>query len=1409
MSRTTSKATGAKGPRGRSRGRGPGAAGGRASAAQSHREWLTLVDREGPFLAVPPLARLYSTGIPAIPPGAKEALRDAKPAFDRAWDAWRAAASRDGAGHPDRGRPGRPHPGDPEGVSQSADPLAAYRQARDNWVGTVLRDVLGWGAYWRPSPDPVLRPCAAASPDEAVRVEPDGALMTEGRVGALVSVVDPVDSLRDPLTDGWSASPVDRMEEMLRAGQSSGTQGACSIGVVTDGRWWAIVSAPPGAMAASGIVDAQTWIEEPAARNAFVELLSIRRLLGGKAEERLPALFEASVLAAEEITVALGVQVRRAVELLVTAFSEAGRAARAKGEPDPLPEDAALVYDAAVTVMMRVVFLLFAQERSLLPDSELFRSGYGLTGVLDDLEERVQVEGEESLDATSLTWHRLLATSGALARGVAFEDLRLPAYGGSLFDPDRFPFLSATTERGTLRVTVPDRVMLHVLRAVQVARARGQEARRISFRDIDVEQIGYIYEGLLGYTARRAEEIILGLPGREGDEPEIPLEVLDDLAEEHADDPALASAIRAWVKEHQPSATPPTKGALAKALTAGDSMEDAERSLLAVSRDEDVRDRLRPWIGAIRRDLRGRPTVVLPGGLYVAETPSRRNAGAHYTPRSLAEEVVRYALEPLVFRPGPYQSADRETWRLLPAADILDLKVADIACGSGAFLVAAARFLARALMEAWEQDGTSERFLASGHDPQELESHALREVVAHCLYGADINPMAVEMCKLSLWLVSLDARLPFSFVDDKIIVGNSLLGITDIRQLEELHIDPASRRRGQGGLLDVDARGQWGLPVDIEGMLRRIAVKRRDLSTPVEPGDPMRDTKAKDATYAGIQRDLEPLKKLADAVIATGLDAGGRSGKRREKAYEALRVAVSRAYPAEGEAGTSMLEAILERGLTPTVPTDYEHWHCIHWPLELPDVIQDHGGFDAIIGNPPFLGGKKLSPASGKDVREWYVSVLGEGKKGNADLVAYFFLRAFSLLRPTGTLGLIATNTVAQGDTREVGLDQMVDQGFTITRSIQSSPWSATSANLEYAAVWGTRDSVSDGVLLACDDEPVTRISTLLEPLGSVDGAPERLRENAKIAFQGCVVLGKGFIVEPEEARAWIAEDPRNADVLFPYLNGEDLNSRPDTSASRWVIDFDGRSERQASLYDLPFERVVEQVKPERMLKNQKSYRDYWWQFAHKGSAWKQAVSELDKVLVLAQVSHTLAPVFVVNHSVFSHKIIVFASLSKTFFAISSSALHQMWSIKYGSTMRADPTYTPSTVFETFPRPYLTEESERALEAIGRALDEERREIMLRRQLGLTALYNKVNDPALPGSADPDVARLRVIHRELDEAVMAAYGWDDVPLGHGFHTYRKMTRWTISPAARVEVLDRLLALNHERAAAQDRKGDPA
>ena len=176
-------------------------------------------------------------------------------------------------------------------------------------------------------------------------------------------------------------------------------------------------------------------------------------------------------------------------------------------------------------------------------------------------------------------------------------------------------------------------------------------------------------------------------------------------------------------------------------------------------------------------------------------------------------------------------------------------------------------------------------------------------------------------------------------------------------------------------------------------------------------------------------------------------------------------------------------------------------------------------------------------------------------------------------------------------------------------------------------------------------------------------------------------------------------------------------------------------------------------------------------------------------------------PARVSTRQIFSHAVGVFATDSYADQAVLSSSLHQLWAIKYGSGMRNDPRYTPSDVFETFARP----ESTPRLAEIGEILDGERREIMLRRRLGLTKLYNLVNDSQLSGSDDPVIARMRRIHVELDEAVMAAYGWTDVPLDHGFHTYRQMNRWTVSPAARVQILDRLLAENLRRAAAQPKK----
>ncbi|MEU7906316.1 DNA methyltransferase [Actinoplanes sp. NPDC049118] len=1319
-----------------------------ASPADSHRAWLELVETDGPFLAVPPLVRVWPHGMPALDPHRRDVLRIAKTEFEAIWEKTDSGVRL----------------GDETAVE-------TYRAARDTWVRTLFAEVIGWQRYLEWPPVVTVAGAQASSPNQTVTAIPTALLRGPDGVGALVYVVDRVDSLHQAGTDGWAATPIDRLEHMLR---DSGIE----IGVVTDGRWWALVCARSDTPVASGIVDSQTWIEESRARDAFLTLLDRQYLIGGDPDERLPQIFANSVAEAEEITEALGAQVRRAVETLIQAFSETAIDARRRGQPDPLPDDPHEVYRSAVTVMMRVVFLLFAEQRGLLPTSALFTEGYGISTELDRLEHRARNEHEEVLDSTYLTWHRLLATSQALYGGASFENMRMPAYGGSLFDPDHTPLLTQLGPQGTLALPVSDRVMLAVLRAVQVADLKGQPARRISFRDVDVEQIGYIYEGLLGYTSTIVRgQAILGLVGTAGEEPEIPLGIIERLASDHPEPKDLAAAVIAWTKEDQPGAKAKTAAAMAKLLTAGPS-EQADRMLRTITNDEQLRARIRRFAGIIRTDLRGRPVVVLDGGLLVVETPSRRYSGAHYTPRALAEEIVHYALEPLCYSPGPYQTNDSSEWQLRPSEEILALKIADIACGSGAFLVSAARYLGSRLVEAWaaEQPETTHR--------ADIRQHAIRQVVAHCLYGADINPMAVEMCKLSLWLVSLDRDLPFSFVDDKILCGNSLLGLTNLDQLRYLHINPPKHK--QATLFDPG----------IDEVLTEVTDLRRRLATEVDERDPQRNTSAKQRQLARIHDLIARLRHVADGVIAAGLALGGKPGRALDEAYAILQSAVGLAYPSSGEGGDSRtLDRVNHEGLTPTVQTEYTIWQPLHWTLELPDVILDRGGFDAIIGNPPFLGGQKLTGALGTNIRDWFVNIAAAGARGSADMVAYFLLRAHGLLHSTGTIGVIGTNSIAQGETRQVGLDRLAKQGIEITRAIQSRKWPATSANLEFAAVWATRNEIIDAVMRISDDIPVPRISTLLEPAGAVSGPPIRLAENVSIAFQGCIVCGMGFVLDGDEVNRWIQADPCNSEVLFPYLNGEDLNSRPDCSPSRWVINFNDRDVREAAKYRLPFKRVEELVRPEREQLSREGPRLRWWQFEARRPGLRAAIAELEEVLVIARVSSVVMPTRVPTGPVCSEQICVFATNTWADQAILSSGFHRFWAITYGSSLETRVRYTPSDVFETFPRPGGTPE----LEQVGQILDTERRDIMLRRQLGLTKLYNLINDPEISGELDAEVGRLREIHVELDRTVAEAYGWGDLVMTHGFYEYRQVRRWSVSPATRVEMLDRLLAENHRRA----------
>ena len=513
-------------------------------------------------------------------------------------------------------------------------------------------------------------------------------------------------------------------------------------------------------------------------------------------ERQLPALLRESLNNQEEITDRLGIQVRQAVELLVASFGRADISADVTAHE---------VYRGAVAVMMRIVFLLFAEESGLLPaDNELYARAYSAGGLYTELEQRVaDARGNEGeLEHTVLAWHRLLALFTVVYRGVSHPELDLIAHDGSLFDPDAHPWLP---------LTVDDRTVLHMLRAVQTVTIAG-ELRTVSFRTLTVEQIGYVYEGLLSFEGFRAAETVVGLIGKDGREEEVPLRTLESTAAAHVSAETLAAKLAELYKDSGIGSPRALTSKLAP-LT-GDERAQAETRLYAVTRDHPLVQRLLPFYRIIRQDLRGDPVVILPGALYVTESALRASTGTHYTPRFLAEQVAEGALEPLVYSPGPLQTADRSQWKLRPAEEILALRVADIAMGSGAFLVAACRYLAGKLIEAWSAEGNVDAQLLLAEPPVEsglaldvaadpLVIKARRQIIEHCLYGVDINEMAVEMAKLSLWLVSMDPHRPFTFLDDRLASGDSLLGITSIDQLEWMHLDPkAGRKLHEGTLLD-------------------------------------------------------------------------------------------------------------------------------------------------------------------------------------------------------------------------------------------------------------------------------------------------------------------------------------------------------------------------------------------------------------------------------------------------------------------------------------------------------------------------------------------------------------------------------------------------------------------------------
>jgi len=1001
------------------------------------------------------------------------------------------------------------------------------------------------------------------------------------------------------------------------------------IGLLTNGEQWMLINAPRDSTCGFISWYSQVWLEEKVTLQSFISLLGIRRFLGVEKEDTLASLLERSIHSQQSVTDQLGYQVRKAIEILIRRIEIISQDEDTDYLKCLSPEE---VYGGVMSVMLRLIFILTAEAKELLPvENKIYSHNYSLGSLAILLRDQADKYGEEFLSLRFDGWGRIVANFRLVFAGVCHQDLQMSCYQGELFNPDKYPFLEGRM-RGSCWlkdwessevIKIDNRTILHVLEGISILRVRkpqgGYEPIRVSFKDLDVEQIGHVYESLLEHKIERASSTIVKLIGNKD---ELGLVTLEELEEKEGDE--LISYIQKITKR--------TANAIKKGLDIEDIRDIDSIKVLSISpkqvlgrfmfvckNDLLLWERIKPFGGLIDWDSFEYPIVIGEGSLYLTKGEERRETGTHYTPSSLTQEVVKQTINPLIYR-GCREGKNEDEWELISSGEILDLKICDLAVGSGAFLVQCCRYLGSKLVESWDTEevdyeivmDNGERMLflpellwerkqgigrkvakrkKENKEYQPLtESEKKREeeklllgkrlVTQRCLYGVDKNPMAIEMAKLSLWLETLQRDKPFTFIDHAIKVGDSLLGV-GVRELLCWSLDVDSTQ----GIIG----GEW---------LRQLVDEVRGLREKIEL-QPELDVEEKKRLLFESSSRLEDLKVRGDLLVRSYL-VEGKSIKELQGLRDYLLMVME-----SGESISESVMGLLEGDVNP-----------FHWELEFPEVFS-RGGFDAIVSNPPFMGGYKISGYLGNGYREYLTNYIAKGKKGGqGDLCAYFFLRVLFLLNESGCCGLIATNTICQGDTREVGLQQLVDSGVKIYRGVSSAKWEGT-ASLEVSHVWMSR-SWSGNYWL--DGQSVSGITAFLTPPGRIVGNPYRLVANNNKSFQGSIVLGMGFVLTPQESMELIEKDERNKQVLFPYLNGEDLNTSPSQSPSRWVINFhdyplsldtDNQDKPKGPPYATDFPDcldIVERlVKPERERKRdngefvlRKPLPQKWWIYGEK-----------------------------------------------------------------------------------------------------------------------------------------------------------------------------------------------------------------
>jgi len=1214
------------------------------------------------------------------------------------------------------------------------DPLGAFREVFA-WPDAVLLH------------DETLPADLALSLDGGVRVVPDFAQRDlDEPVYVLLGMIVAPDVALDAASDdpAWTASAHQRFERLLRARE-------CPVGVLTNHRSVRIVYAPKGeatAHATWNVRDLLTVAGRPMLA-ALHMCLNARRLLTLDGDQRLPALLARSREFQNTVSTKLQGQVLDALQELLDGLQRADRVTdgRLLAPWRASDDDRQGIYRGLVTALLRMVFVLFAEERRLLPlDAKRYRESYALTNLHARLQDDHARLGAR-LDARYGAWARVVALFRLLHDGLdakAIPDgFSIPPRRGEFFDPDRFAFLEGRAPGprapGPLELPkISDGTVFRALDKLLVL-----DGERLKYSDLAVEQIGSVYEGIMGYTLELAEGRALRI--RLG----TALDVVVDL-QRFAD-----LARKEFIKHLTDDLGLKLSDGTAKA------MEKA-------AREDDV-----AAILSQQKTFKN-TTAIERGWMFLQPGEERRRSGSHYTPRSLTQPIVERTLAPALAAMGEHPTPEA----------ILALRVCDPAMGSGAFLVEVCRQLATRLEAAWKHHDAMPP-IPPDEDPH---LHARRRVAQRCIYGVDRNPLAVDLARLSLWLETFARDHAFTFVDHCLRHGDSLVGLS-LDQIASVSLDTR-----KGAQLDLVRK-------TVNDTLARVRELRREIHEAGD-GDPP-DNEGQRSLWREAQDALLEARTVGDLVLAGFFSQ--KNDKDRAKWIAGHHGAITQWLTKEGtgEALRSQVRRVLgERGIVP-----------FHWPLEFPEVFEgERGGFNAFVGNPPFIGGARISANLGMGYFDLLTTTFPPAGH-QCDLVAYFFRRSFAFLREGGAMGLVATNTIAQGDTREGGLGWICTHGGVIYFAERRYKWPGVAAVIVSVVHIARGAWVGSRTL---DGRTVSEITAYLFHRGG-HLAPAAL--DTAYFSKGSQIYGQGFLFDDDDTKAWpdaerrriVDVDQRYATRIIPYIGGEELNTSPTQSPRRQVMclsDIETEDQLRDTWPEL--EKLVRaKVKPERDglgdNPNNLPLKRRWWAYQAHRPALYRAIQDKSRILVIALVSQTCAFVFLPTGWVYSQQIVVFDDDRDAFFAVLQSRLHETWARFFSATKKDDLQYTASDCFETFPFPRGWEESA-ALEDIGRRYDAHRAAVMKRtigtkKPEGLTATYNRFHDA---NERSADIATLRALHAEMDRAVLDAYGWTDLRPVYDYRVQLdERVRYTWDDDTRDEVLARLLEENRQRAGASE------